>query len=113
MAKQKYYAVKVGKNVENEIFTSWTVCKEVVLGFPSVYKSFPTMEEAEQYLESKSNIEKLQKQVVYGIEANRKAKENTSTLNLRIDKEVYKSFHAKCKEMDIEPRKAIENLFKE
>lgn len=49
MAGKKYYAVKVGR--ETGIFTSWDSCKAQVQGFSgAVYKSFTTLEEAQQYL---------------------------------------------------------------
>ena len=40
--KQKYYAIKVGKGVKDKIVRSWGECKELVLGYPSIYKSFST-----------------------------------------------------------------------
>ncbi len=48
MAK-KYYAVKQGR--ETGIFTTWDACKAQVMGYSgAVYKSFPTLEEAQAYL---------------------------------------------------------------
>jgi ribonuclease HI len=48
MAK-KYYAVKKGK--KPGIYYSWDICKKMVDGYPgAVYKSFPTLEEANAYL---------------------------------------------------------------
>lgn len=48
MAK-KYYAVKVGKTPG--IYNDWASCKSMVDGYSgAVYKSFPTLAEAEQYL---------------------------------------------------------------
>lgn len=45
----KYYAVKVGKTPG--IYQSWNACKAMVHGFPgAVYKSFPTLAEAESFL---------------------------------------------------------------
>lgn len=45
----KYYAVKIGKTPG--IYTSWDACKAMVHGFPgAVYKSFKTIEEAEQFM---------------------------------------------------------------
>ena len=49
MAGKKYYAVKVGH--ETGIFTTWDACKAQVQGYSgAVYKSFPTLEEAQSYL---------------------------------------------------------------
>ena len=48
MAK-KVYAVKKGKTTG--IFLTWEECRKNVNGFPGAqYKSFPTLQEAEQYL---------------------------------------------------------------
>ena len=47
----KYYAVFKGKSGGNKIYTSWDECKKEVIGYKgAVYKSFPTMVEAEGYL---------------------------------------------------------------
>lgn len=47
--KKKYYAVKVGKTIG--IFNSWNECKEQVEGYPGCkFKSFPTLEEAREYV---------------------------------------------------------------
>ena len=49
MAKTKYYAVKLGYNPG--IFTTWKETQEQVNGYSgAVYKSFSTIEEAEEYL---------------------------------------------------------------
>lgn len=54
MAK-KYYAVKVGKSAG--IYNNWEDCKKQVTGFSgAVYKSFPTLEEAKEYLNN-GNVE--------------------------------------------------------
>lgn len=49
MAKKKYYAVKVGKTPG--IYLTWEDCKSQVDGVSgAVYKSFPTLAEAEAYI---------------------------------------------------------------
>ncbi len=49
MAKKKYYAVKSGK--KPGIYQTWSECEEQVKGFSGAsYKSFSTLAEAEQYL---------------------------------------------------------------
>jgi ribonuclease HI len=49
MAK-KYYAVREGKTPG--IYLTWEDCKSMVDGYPGAkYKSFPTIEEAEQYVQ--------------------------------------------------------------
>lgn len=50
MAKQKFYAVRKGK--QPGIYTSWDACKRQVDGFSGAeYKSFQTEAEAKQYLD--------------------------------------------------------------
>ena len=52
---KKYYAVKVGKSTG--IYNNWEDCKKQVTGFSgAIYKSFPTLEEAKEYLNN-GNIE--------------------------------------------------------
>lgn len=51
VAKQKFYAVKVGRNPG--IYQSWSECEEQVKGFSgAIYKSFASRGEAEKYLSS-------------------------------------------------------------
>lgn len=50
----KYYAVKEGRNIG--VFNSWDECKAQVDGYSgAVYKSFKTMEEAENFIGIDSN----------------------------------------------------------
>lgn len=52
---KKYYAVKVGKSTG--IYNNWKDCKKQVTGFSgAIYKSFPTLEEAKEYLNN-GNVE--------------------------------------------------------
>jgi len=51
MAKKKYYAVSKGRNTG--IFTTWDETKNSVDGYKgAVYKSFPTLAEAEKWLKN-------------------------------------------------------------
>ncbi len=46
---QKFYAVKQGR--KTGLFTTWDDCKAQVQGYSgAIYKSFPTLQEAQQYL---------------------------------------------------------------
>lgn len=46
---KKYYAVKAGR--QTGLFTTWDACKAQVQGYSgAIYKSFPTLQEAQQYL---------------------------------------------------------------
>lgn len=59
MAKKKFYAVRIGK--EPGIYESWSECEQQVKGFKSAeYKSFATVDEAEQYMhaDNEVNVEK-------------------------------------------------------
>lgn len=49
MAKKKYYGVKVGKTPG--VYLTWEKCKSQVDGYSgAVYKSFPTLAEAEEFV---------------------------------------------------------------
>ena len=49
MAKNKYYAVRVGKTPG--VYLTWEECRRQVSGYPgAVYKSFPTRQEAEGFM---------------------------------------------------------------
>jgi len=54
LAKKKYYAVRVGK--QEGIYESWDLCKAQVHGFKKAeYKSFKTLEEAQNYMAGKKS----------------------------------------------------------
>lgn len=48
--KKKYYAIKLGKGVIDKIVDNWEECEKLVVGYPSVYKSFKSKKEAKSYL---------------------------------------------------------------
>lgn len=52
----KFYAIKVGKGVNNIIVKSWWKCQKYVLDFPSIYESFKTEKNAKKYLEKMDNL---------------------------------------------------------
>lgn len=52
-----FYAIKVGKNVENFVVNSWKECEEYVIGYPSVYKKFKTEKEAKKWMDNLTDIE--------------------------------------------------------
>ncbi len=55
MAKEKFYAVRVGKNPG--VYTSWDKCKSQVMGFKgAIYKSFSTKEEATNFINISSEV---------------------------------------------------------
>lgn len=52
LGKKKFYAVKKGKNIG--VYNTWDECREQVNGFSGAeYKSFTTLEEANNYIEDK------------------------------------------------------------
>lgn len=54
MAKKKYYAVRQGR--KTGIYQTWGECKEQVQGYKnSIFKSFSTKEEAENFLSQNNN----------------------------------------------------------
>ncbi len=55
MKKNKFYAVKSGRN--KGIYNSWDECKKQVEGFSgAIYKSFEDLEKAKEYLKVNSNL---------------------------------------------------------
>lgn len=57
---KKYYAVRKGRGKTPAIYNTWEECREKVHGYPGAeYKSFKTLEEANDYIkESKSQASK-------------------------------------------------------
>lgn len=109
---KKYYAIKEGKGVTNQIVNTWDECKELVLGYPSVYKSFITLEEANRYLQN-VNAEKVKGQAKYGIEKRKKLKESTRLIQLRLNKDLYGKLKDKCKGFQWEVNEALIKLIEE
>lgn len=50
--KEKFYAIKTGRNVYDKIVNSWEECEKLVIGYPSIYKSFTKLNQAEKYLKN-------------------------------------------------------------
>lgn len=53
----KYYAIKIGNNVEDEIVSNWKECEKLVIGYPAIYKSFSDKKEAQKWLKNFENKE--------------------------------------------------------
>lgn len=110
---QKYYAIKVGKNgFKDTIVRTWAECKEIVLGYDSVYKSFLTEKEALDYLNT-VDVKYVQKHMKIGIEKRKKVKATTKPLHMRLDKDLMEDFEEKCTRLDLTPQKALEGMIKE
>lgn len=60
----KFYAVRVGK--VPGIYTSWNDCKAVVHGYPAAeYKSFSSMQEAQEYIDKNKELIKESQNSAY------------------------------------------------
>ena len=55
--ENKYYAIKIGKNVKDIIVSDWEVCKMYVIDSPAIYQEFKNKKEAKKYLQSINEIE--------------------------------------------------------
>lgn len=108
----KYYAIKQGRGVENKIVRTWEECKELVHGYPAVYKSFKTEEEALDYLEV-VDVKKVKEQTQKGMARKKKIKATTRAISIRIDKELYNDFIEKCERMDMDKDTVIKNMILE
>ncbi|MFR1823061.1 MAG: viroplasmin family protein [Clostridium saudiense] len=119
MAKQqKYYAIKTGKGVKDKIVTTWSECEQLVKGYPSVYKSFKTEEEAKLYLGSIKDVDKKLEENNKAMEYNKAKKKGTVSVanvfkGVRIDKVIAEEFEAKCKDLNISKEKILNELIKE
>lgn len=119
MAKQqKYYAIKVGKGVKDKIVTSWSECEALVKGYPAIYKSFKSEDEALEYLGSIKDVDKKLEENNKAMEYNKAKKKGTVCVanllkGVRIDKEVAEEFEAKCKDLNISKEKILNELIKE
>ena len=116
--KQKYYAIKEGKGVKNKIVRTWSECKELVLGYPSIYKSFYTEEEALEYLKAIKDVDKTLEENNKAMEYNKIKKKGTVSVanflkGVRIDKTIAEEFEAKCKDLNISKEKILNELIKE
>ena len=113
--KQKYYVIKEGKGVKNKIVRTWSECKELVLGYPSIYKSFYTEEEARKYLSSikAKDIPVIKEKVKVNIESSKKRRASTKAINFRIPNDVYSEFIKKVDETGLDRDKILLEMIKE
>lgn len=110
--KQKYYAIKEGFGVKNIILENWTETEKLVKGYPSVYKSFFTREEAEKYLDN-VDVNKVQDQMKKGIEHKKKLKSTTKLIQVRIPIELANRFSKECSRLDHTEESMLIDLIKE
>lgn len=110
--KAKFYAIKEGKGVSNLIVDTWDECSKLVLGYNSVYKSFKTKEEAENYLGS-VNVEEVKEKAIIGMEIKKEKKKKGKAIVIRLPKEINEKFEDRCLELDTEKEKVIESLVME
>lgn len=110
--KAKFYAIKEGKGVSNLIVNTWSECEPLVKGYNSVYKSFKTREEAENYLGS-VKVEDVKEKAIIGMEVRKEKKKKGQAIVIRLPKEIYENFENRCLELDTEKEKVIEDLIME
>ena len=115
MAKQKYYAIKLGKGVRDKIVTSWSECEALVKGYQSVYKSFKTEEEALEYLKAIKDVDKTLEENNKAMEYKKKGTVSVANLlkGVRIDKVIAEEFESKCNDLNISKEKILNELIKE
>lgn len=118
----KYYAIKEGKGVTDKIVDTWEECKKFVHGYPAVYKSFYSMDEAVEYLrqfKNKAAVEKAKKKAIEGIKISRekkaeqKVKPKDTIIKVKISADISEAFYDKCQNLQMSPEKLIENLIRE
>lgn len=69
----KYYAVKNGR--EPGIYKTWTECQKQIHGFKNAsYKSFSTLEEAEQFIQEKKEMPKIENGLIAYVDGSFNAK---------------------------------------
>lgn len=98
----KYYAVKIGR--KEGIFSSWDECKEQVHGYPgAVYKSFSTLEEAENFLGDIGEIADMQNGVIAYVDGsfNLKTKEYGYGCVLLENQNIIKTLYGKGDRADL------------
>lgn len=113
---KKFYAIKDGKGVKNKIVNSWEECKELVHGYPAIYKSFITKDEAEVYLDNikDKEIEGIREKNSEAREYKTKRKRSTTYLKgIRLENNLYNEFEEKCEKMGYKQEKIISLLIKE
>lgn len=113
--KQKYYAIKEGKGVKNKIVRTWSECKELVLGYPSIYKSFYTEEEAIKFLGgiNDKDIPAIKEKIKVNIQSSKKRRSSTKAINFRVPNEVYNEFIKKVDETGLDRDKILLEMIKE
>lgn len=114
-SKVKYYAIKEGKGVKNKIVMSWNECKEIVLGYPSIYKSFNTEEEAIKYLNGikDKDVPIIKEKVKANIKAKKERKATTRAISFRVPNDIYNEFINKVKETGMDKDKILLEMIKE
>ena len=113
--KQKYYAIKEGKGVKNKIVRTWSECKELVLGYPSIYKTFYTEEEAIKFLGgiNDKDIPAIKEKIKVNIQSSKKRRSSTKAISFRVPNEIYNEFIKKVDETGLDRDKILLEMIKE
>ena len=115
-SKKKYYAIKKGNGVTNKIVDTWNECKALVLGYPAIYKSFKTEDEALEYLGLKPeecSVEEQHQDQVKKSSSKKKKGKNQRIVKVCLDKELYIQFIKECERVDMSEEMVIKNMIKE
>lgn len=116
MAKQKYYAIKVGKGVTNVIVETWKECEELVSGYHAIYKSFKSREEAEVYLNPNKVIDKDKnnnKEIKINKLKKKKREKDKVEVSIMISSKLYSKFLKRCENMKMNESKTLTSLMNE
>ena len=112
---KKWYAIKMVDGEEkNLIVNSWTECSQMVLHHKAVYKSFPTQEEAESYLQmNRKEAEVKAERMAYCIEKKKDEKKKYRNYSIRIPMELAKLFDDKLGKMGYTPSQVMADYVRE
>lgn len=85
------------------------------MGYPSIYKSFTTEEEAKKYLEGirDKDVPLIEEKVKKHIETSKKRKATTKAIHFRVPNDIYNRFMDKVEEMELDKNKVLLEMVKE
>lgn len=86
-----------------------------ILGYPSIYKSFSTEEEARKYLNGikDKDIPVIQDKVKINIQSSKKRRSSTKAISFRVPNEIYNEFIKKVDETGLDKDKILLEMIKE
>ena len=101
--------------VKNKIVRTWSECKELLLGYPSIYKTFYTEEEAIKFLGgiNDKDIPAIKEKIKVNIQSSKRRRSSTKAINFRVPNEVYNEFIKKVDETGLDRDKILLEMIKE